>query len=169
MKSILLILITIPIVSFGQLNNNLWKVSLMQGIAGFSDGANQAYLFHYSNSGKFEKWGIRPNEEAWKNKWAKDAAGNVLVGKERFWLSSRSLVFLTDFHHASRFVKHRFDEVSLIYYATGHRNKKFYWSDGSEYSRKIKKKEWYWYVADIGISFIARSIGFYASYNVIFK
>ncbi len=154
---------------YGQLNKNIWKASASQFFAGAADGANQAYLFHYSNSGKFKKWGIRPNEESWRNKWAKDAQGNTLVGQEKFWLSSRSLVFLTDFHHATRFAENRFNEISMVYYAKGHGIKKFYWSAANKESRKIKKKKWFWYAADVGILFAVRSIGFYTTYNVIFK
>ena len=159
----------LPALCSAQLNKNIWKASIVQGFSGFADGVNQAYLFHYSNSGKFEKWGIAPNEEAWKNKWKKDQSGNVLVGVEKFWLSSRSLVWTTDFHHLTRFVKHRSDELSMMYYAKGHRIKKFYWSSGSKESRKTKKKKWYWYVADFSVMFEARSIGFYAAYDLIFK
>ena len=132
------LILTLSVIGRGQLNSNIWK----------------AYLFHYDNSGKFEKWGIRPNEESWKNKWVVDPDGNVRVGTERFWLSSRSLVFVTDFHHATRFVKHRLTETSMLYYAFGH---------GS------KRKQWYWYVADFSIMFTVRSVGFYTTYNVIFK
>lgn len=155
MRSILIILVTaMPFVCGAQLNKNIWKASTLQYFAGAADGANQAYLFHYGDSGKFEKWGIRPNEEAWKNKWVVDPNGQVRVGTEKFWLSSRSLVFLTDFHHATRFTKHRLTEGSMLYYAFGH---------GAE------KKDWYWYVADFAIMFGVRSAGFYTTYNIIFK
>ena len=173
MKSILLVFLTmlIPAISQSQLNKNIWKVSLAQGFAGFADGTNQAYLFHYGNSGLFEQWGIRPNEEAWRNKWAKDVNGNTIVGTEKFWLSSTALVWTTDFHHLTRFAKHRADEVSMMYYATGHGIKKFYWLDGNsnKESRQARRKNWYWYAADMAIAFAARSVGFYASYNLIFK
>ncbi len=167
-KLIILLLLLPPIMGAAQLNKNIWKVSVVQSISGFADGTNQAYLFHYSNSGKFEKWGIKPNDEVWTNKWALDASGNVIVGKERFWLSSTALVWTTDFHHLTRFIKHRSDEVSVVYYAKGHGIKKFYWSKGSKDSRKIKKKRWYWYAADMAISFSARSVGFWLAYNVVF-
>ena len=170
MKKLLIVLIlSLPILCSAQLNKNIWKVSLSQGVAGIFDGANQAYLFHYDNSGKFSKWGISRNEVAWKNKWAKDASGNVLVGTERFLLSSTALVWTTDFHHFTRFLKHRSDEVSMMYYATGHGIKKFYWSNGNKESRKIIKKRWYWYAADMAIAFTARSAGFWLSYNIVFK
>ncbi len=165
---IIMIIVCLPALCSAQLNKNIWKVGSVQLFSGFADGVNQAYLFHYSGS-KFQKWGIAPNEEAWKNKWAKDSSGNTLVGQERFWLSSRSLVWTTDFHHLTRFMKHRSDEVSMVFYAQGHGIKKFYWSAASKESRKVKKKRWYWYAADMAISFAARSVGFWLSYEVNFK
>ena len=153
-KLLIIIILLLPSLSNAQLNKYIWQSSAAQFVAGAADGANQAYLFHYSNSGKFEKWNIAPNSEAWKNKWAKDSAGNVIVGKERFWLSSRSLVFLTDFHHSSRFVENRATEASLLIYAIGH---------------GVKRKRWYWYLADTAILFTVRSIGFYSTYNIVFK
>lgn len=147
---IIILLCLFPLISKAQLNKNIWKASAIQSLAGFADGTNQAYLFHYH--GQFGS--IRPNEEAWQNKWAKDDNGITIVGTERFWLSSRSLVFLTDFHHFTRFVKHRSNECSALVYAIGH---------------GVKKKKWYWYFADFSIMFSARSIGFYGSYEFIFK
>ena len=61
---------------------------------------------------------------------------------------------MTDFHHATRFVENRANESSLLIYAIGH---------------GTKRKKWYWYVADIGILYISRSIGFYTTYNLIYK
>ena len=147
---IIIVLCLFPLLSQAQLNKNIWKASAIQSLAGFADGTNQAYLFHYH--GQFGN--IRPNEEAWRNKWAKDGNGITIVGKERFWLSSRSLVFLTDFHHFTRFVTHRSNEGSALFYAIGH---------------GVKRKKWYWYLADFSIMFSVRSIGFYGSYEIIFK
>ena len=156
MKTILIILsiAAIPFTGASQLNKNIWKASTFQFFAGAADGANQAYLFHYSDSGKFEKWGIRPNEEAWKNKWVVDPNGQVRVGTERFWLSSRSLVFLTDFHHGTRFAKHRLTAASMLSYPFG---------------PGMKKKRWYWYLADTAIMFSVRSIGFAFMYEGVFR
>lgn len=155
MKQLLIILaLALPILCTAQLNKNIWKASAIQGISGFADGTNQAYLYHYSNSGKFEKWGIRPNTEAWKNKWVVDPDGNVRVGTERFWLSSTALVGFTDFNHLTRMIKHRSNEATVLVYAVGH---------------GAKTKKWYWYLADTAIMFTARSIGFYGSYNLVFK
>ena len=154
LNMIILFILCIPVVTSAQLNKNIWKASIIQGAAGFVDGTNQAYLFHYDQTDKFKKWGISPNEEAWKNKWAKDPNGNVIVGKERFFLSSTSLVFLTDFHHSTRFAYNRLNEATALTYAFGN-------------GAKIKK--WYWYAADFAIMFAARSVGFTASYDFIFK
>ena len=68
---IIFIIVCLPVLCSAQLNKNIWKAAGLQLGAGLVDGAKDAYLFHYSNSGKFEKWGIAPNEEAWKNKWKK--------------------------------------------------------------------------------------------------
>lgn len=133
-----------------KLNKNLKYASALQFGAGFADGTNQAYLFHYSS--KFGR--IKPNNVAWVNKWKKDKDGNVLVGQERFFGSSTFLVFTTDFHHATRFVERRFNESSALVYAIGH---------GAKRKRIID------YLADFGILFISRSIGFHASYSIIFK
>ncbi len=149
-KTLLLLFLLLPFSNFAQLNKNILKSSLFQVGAGFADGTNQAYLFHYT--GQFGN--IKPNTEAWINKWALDENGNPIVGKERFWQSSRALVFTTDFHHFTRFTENRFNEASILTYAIGH---------------GAKKKKWYWYFADLGIMFASRSAGFYASYEIVFK
>jgi len=154
MKNLIIFILCLSITNVhGQLNKSIWKSSLCQFGAGFADGANQAYLFHYSKSGLFEKWNIKPNSVAWENKWAKDENGNPIVGQERFWQSSRALVFLTDFHHSTRFATNRLNEGTLLVYAIGHGR---------------KRKKWYWYLADLGIMFTAKSAGFYTSYELIF-
>jgi hypothetical protein len=148
-----------------QLNKNIWKVGTVQFLSGFADATNQAYIFHYH--GQF--FNIPSNDVSWTNKWKKSADGTVLVGQEKFWLSSRSLVWTTDFHHLTRFVKHRSDEVSMVFYAQGHGIKKFYWSSANKESRKVKKKRWYYYAFDMAIAFSARSVGFWLAYEVVFK
>ena len=45
-------------------------------------------------------WGY--TNQTWENKWALNEAGEVMVGKEKFWLSSTLLVWITDFWHASK-------------------------------------------------------------------
>ena len=164
-KLIIALTLCLPMLCNAQLNKNIWKVGTVQFLSGFSDGTNQAYIFHYH--GQFGS--IPSNDVSWTNKWKKSADGTVLVGQEKFWLSSRSLVWTTDFHHLTRFVKHRSDEVSMVFYAQGHGIKKFYWSNGSKESRKVKSKRWYWYAADMAVAFTFRSAGFWLAYEVVFK
>lgn len=126
-----------------ELNDLIIYVGLLQFLAGFIDGVNQAYLFHYSS--KFGK--IKPNEEAWRNKWKN---GDPLQG-EKFWGSSRWFVFVTDFYHLTRFASSRLHEVTALIYAVGFSSLSF------------------WVVADFSITFVIRSIGFFLSYEIIFK
>lgn len=51
-----------------------------------------------SEPGNF--WGH--TNDTWVNKWAQNELGEVLVGVEKFWLSSSLLVWLTDLWHASK-------------------------------------------------------------------
>jgi hypothetical protein len=59
-----------------------------------------------------KSWGV---SVSWKNKWKKDSEGKVLVGQERFWLSSTVLVFLTDVWHLAGMIQ-RLLIFSLISY-----------------------------------------------------
>lgn len=145
-----LVFVALSVSSQIKLNKNLKYSALMQFGAGFSDGTNQAFLFH--NHGQFGK--IKPNSESWINKWKIDKDGNVLVGQERFFGSSTFLVFTTDFHHLTRWSESRFNEGSCLVYAIGH---------------EAKRKRFIDYLADFGIMFLARSAGFHASYSLIFK
>lgn len=147
-----------------QLNKNIFYASLLQFGAGFADGTNQAYLFHYS-----PKFGnIKPNDVAWKNKWAKDEFGNTIVGKERFWGSSRWFVFTTDFHHATRFAENRLNEATGVVYSMEYVNIK--WKSKSAFKKaKRFRKKWYWFVADFAVIFAARSAGFKLAYDIIFE
>lgn len=168
MKKILLLMCfaAITLQLNAQLNKNIIYAGLLQMGAGFADGTNQAYLFHYSS--KFKN--IKPNEIAWKNKWAKDEFGNVIVGKERFWGSSRWFVFTTDFHHATRFAENRLNEATGIVYSMEYVNIK--WKGKPSFKVKQGKrfrKKWYWFAADFAVIFAARSAGFKIAYDGVFK
>lgn len=41
-------------------------------------------------------------DQTWANKWARNEAGEVIVGEERFFLSSTALVGFTDLWHGAR-------------------------------------------------------------------
>lgn len=78
--------------------------SLFIILAAMSNAAMDKVNFHYSSS-VFSELG---KEEfynpmlSWTIKWANDQEGNVLVGEEKFWGSSRWFVSLTDFWHLSK-------------------------------------------------------------------
>lgn len=160
MKKILILLAFIPFMMNAQLNKNIIYTAALQFGAGITDGINQAYIFHYS-----DKFGnIKPNEEAWSNKW-KTVNGEVLVGTEKFWGSSRWFVFTTDFYHGTRFIENRLNEASGMVYSMEYVN----FSRREFKKRKKKRKKWYWYAADYAIIFTARSAGFALMYDGVFK
>ncbi len=110
-------------------------------------------LGEHTGSFKYAEKKVKAIEQE-VNKWAKDMNGDPIVGQERFWQSSRALVFTQDFHHLTRFVENRANEGTMLVYAIGH---------------GAKMKKWYWYVADFGIMFMARSAGFVGAYDIVFK
>ena len=126
-------------------------VLLGQFTAGFLDGTKEAYLFHFDAYKRV--WvNAKPNSESWQNKWAKDANGEVMVGVEKFPLSSTLLVWTTDPYHRLRTGVRFADAGSALVYGLSH-----------------KKKKWYWYVADFALGFGARSAGFHLTYSHIYK
>lgn len=74
-------------------------------IAGLAEGVMDFLQFHFLVHNKFWNPDI-----SWKNKW-KD--GNPLKG-EKFWQSSRALVFLTDGWHLMKFVRNLFIFASFL-------------------------------------------------------
>lgn len=137
------------------LNRNLKYACAFQFGSGLILGFRDAYLFHYDES-KF--FGLKPNGKAWENKWAKDVNGNPIVGKEKFWQSSRALVFTTDTYHASNFAMNRLNEATSLTYALGHVREK-----------KGLRRKWYNYAIEFAAMFTAKSIGFHTTYEIIFK
>lgn len=69
-------------------------------------------IFPANEPGSF--WGH--TNDTWQNKWATNEAGEVLVGKERFWLSSTALVWLTDLWHASKSAMILAFQVAILLY-----------------------------------------------------
>ena len=134
-----------------KLDNKIWLVIGGQFVAGFLDGTKEAYLHHF-DAYKRVWTNAKPNSESWQNKWAKDANGEVMVGVEKFPLSSTLLVWTTDPYHRLRTGVRFADAGSALVYGLSH-----------------KKKKWYWYVADFAIGFGARSAGFHYTYSHIYK
>lgn len=69
-------------------------------------------VFPASEPGNF--WGH--TNDTWVNKWALGESGEVLVGVEKFWLSSTLLVWLTDFWHASKSAMILAFQVAVLLY-----------------------------------------------------
>lgn len=69
-------------------------------------------IFPANEPGSF--WGH--TNDTWQNKWARSEAGEVLVGKERFWLSSTALVWITDLWHASKSFMILAFQIALLLY-----------------------------------------------------
>lgn len=66
-------------------------------ISGISEGFNQAYLFHFAKvQAKFPS--LKPNNEAWKNKYKAD------LKTPKFFGSTTFLVWTTDPYHFTRMV-----------------------------------------------------------------
>ena len=77
-------------------------------VAGFANQVNdiagnvvwyRASIFPQPGESAVAFWGTQG--ETWVNKWALNEAGEVMVGTERFFLSSTLLVWLTDLWHFS--------------------------------------------------------------------
>lgn len=75
-------------------------------LAGISEGVMDFLNFHYNGVNNF--W--HP-DLSWRNKW-KD--GEPLKG-EKFWQSSRALVFLTDGWHLMKFIRNRCFDLAVFF------------------------------------------------------
>jgi len=123
--------------------------------SGVNDGLNQQLNFH---GDKFAKatggfldpyyWVNQAPYNSWERKWAQDEKGDVMVEKERFFLSSRSLVAVTDGHHLTRLLDKTSFTVGLTIML----------------GRKQKLK---YYAYDALVFTAAKSIGFNTSFYLI--
>lgn len=76
-------------------------------ISGVSEGFNQAYLFHFAKvQAKFPN--LKPNDEAWKNKYKDD------LKTPKFFGSTTFLVWTTDVYHLTRMVTRVLFAISFI-------------------------------------------------------
>ena len=153
MKNLIIVIaLCIPALCSAQLNKNIWKAAGLQLVSGAVEGSRDSYLFHYSGS-IFEKWGIPPNDVAWRQKYRLNPDGSlVLPLTPKFFLSTTLLVGFTDLFHSTKTINRALDYSTTLVYAIG-----------------AKRKKWFWYVFDFGIMFASRSLGFTLSYDVIFK
>ena len=92
-------------------------------------------------------WGH--TNDTWINKWATNEAGEVLVGVERFWLSSTALVWITDLWHASKSAMILMFQIAVLLY------------------RRPDKK--ILYLVDLIALKLAFSIGWWAGKNILLR
>lgn len=115
-------------------------------LSGAADGFNQAINFHYSHV-KLKMPGLNDQfwnpAQSWPNKYKN---GDPAQGP-KFWQSDKSLVFVTDGHHLTRF----FDRLFSIGAIT------FKCFQG--------KQKWYWYIADAAAYWLINRAGFALVYN----
>jgi hypothetical protein len=117
-------------------------------ISGFSDGVNDAISFHYSS---FKHVHQNINDQfwnpnlSWRNKYKLGS-----TTKEKFPLSSTILVFTTDGFHLTNMLNRTF----LV---------------GGSIIIPLKRKEWWWYLRELGIDYLINRVGFFVSYNIIYK
>ena len=79
-------------------------------LSGASDAVRDKILFHYDNSifSKLKKQQFFNPEISWKNKYKSD------LKTPRFFLSTKSFVFVTDAVHLSKWLRNRFTEVGFL-------------------------------------------------------
>lgn len=81
---------------------------LLFTLAGLAEGVMWHLQFHYSANGPFKNRQFWDPSISWKNKWRvgyEHWAETVYVGQERFFMSSRWLVWLTDGFHLMQFIR----------------------------------------------------------------
>ena len=134
------------------INLNIKLKSIRYGslfISGFADGVNDAISFHYNS---FQR--VHPNANpqywnpqfSWTNKY-----DNVEAKTEDFPLSTTALVFVTDGFHLTNMI----NRTAFI--------------GGSVIIPIGQKKKWWWYLKEMAIGYGFNRIGFYTSYNLIYK
>jgi len=154
MKKLFLLILIMPAICFGQLYSkkellNLTLTSSLCFVGGAFDGTTETLKFHYS---QFEKVFPNANKQfwdpsySWKNKWK----NHDYTQGEKFYQSSRSLVFTTDAYHLMR-TGRTICVMSAITFKFG------------------QKKKWYKYAIDIGANYLSYTVGFAFAYDVVFK
>jgi hypothetical protein len=139
-KLVTIILFLICFVSYSQSNyKNLALTSSLSFASGLCDGTAEHLKFHYTGNSTY--W--NPNL-SWTNKWKN---GDPLQG-ERFWQSSRALVWTTDGYHLMRHGRNIFAMSAIVIHIG-------------------EKKKWYLYGVDYFANFISYTIGFTVTYELL--
>ena len=138
----------------------LLPVFLFLLLAGAMNGFMDALQFHGAWQ-EFENVEFWNPSVSWENKWAKDAEGNIISGKEKFWGSSRWFVAFTDGWHLIKFMWLNFVTLVVIFSLR---------LTSTFELVKSKLKRWKLFAIPaffIGIR-IVMSIGFHITYSLIF-
>lgn len=127
-------------------------------LSGMLDGTVESINYHYENGFKRE---IKDADDqfwnpelSWKNKYKN---GDPAQGP-RFYGSTSALVFTTDAYHALRTSKNVLNTFTIIYYINATCTEK-----------KSFKKKWKKIAMDAVVLTAMRTIGFYTTYNILFK
>lgn len=143
MKRIFLILLFIPVLSFGQFSkkelSNVVLTSSLSFASGLCDGAAEYLKFHCTSNSTF--W--NPNL-SWTNKWKN---GDPAQG-EKFWQSSRALVWTTDGYHMMRMGRNVFAMSAIVVHFG-------------------KPEKWYVYVVEFVVNYFAYTLGFTVTYELL--
>jgi len=119
-------------------------------VSGFAEGTMDVISFHYDS---FQKVHHNANPQfwnpqlSWKNKWKN---GDKVQG-EKFLGSSTFLVWTTDAWHGLKAVNRLTTIGGSIVITIG------------------EKKKWWWYAKELAIGYAINRVGFYTSYNLIYK
>ncbi len=148
MRKLLIILLFIPLLTFGQNKNIILKASLMF-VSGVADGTAETLRINYND---FHKVFPNANQQywnpniSWTNKWKN---GNYKEG-EKFPLSTTALVFTTDGYHQMRMIRNVF-MITAITIPIG------------------KRKHFREYLYEGAIYYVSYNLGFTVTYDLIFK
>ena len=119
---------------------NILFTSALTMVSGAFDGTTEFLQYRYTGTSQFWQPDI-----SWRNKWKN---GDPLQG-EKFWQSSRALVFVTDGYHLTRMGRNLFAMTAIVVNI----------GDG--------KKQWYKYVIQFCVNYVAYTAGFSLMYDLI--
>jgi hypothetical protein len=127
-------------------------------LSGMLDGTIESINYHYENGFKREVQGADDQfwnpELSWKNKYKN---GDPTQGS-KFYGSTSALVFTTDAYHALRASKNILNTFTIVYSI-----------NGTCAEKTSFKKKWKKIAMDAVVLTAMRTIGFYTTYNIIFK
>ena len=126
--------------AFSQLNKkNMILTSSLTFASGLCDGTAEHLKFHCTSSSTY--W--NPNL-SWVNKWKN---GDPAQG-EKFWQSSRALVWTTDGYHLMRFGRNMFAMSAIVFHFG-------------------KPQKWYYYLIEFATNYLAYTVGFTITYELL--